>query len=100
RDRIRYATARARLRIAQPATEVRNTNPNRADRSRSRSRIRRPTGRRQMAAFCRTKNLDLRSNVGGILKLNEHTNLLWSTGRNLVGSTHFTMYFGLQFLTK
>jgi len=39
-------------------------------------------------------------NVGGILKLNQHTNLLWSTGRDIVGSTHFAAYLGLQFLTK
>ena len=39
-------------------------------------------------------------NVGGTLKLNRHTNLLWSTGRNIVGSTHFAAYFGLQFMTK
>jgi hypothetical protein len=39
-------------------------------------------------------------NVGGIWKLNEHTNLLWSTGRDIVGSTHFAAYFGMQFLTK
>lgn len=39
-------------------------------------------------------------NVGGILKLNQHTDPLWSTGRDMVGSTHFAAYLGLQFLTK
>ncbi len=39
-------------------------------------------------------------NLGGALKLNEHMNLLYAAGRDLVGDTHVMVYFGLQFLTK
>jgi Putative MetA-pathway of phenol degradation len=39
-------------------------------------------------------------NVGGALKLNEHINLLYAAGRDIVGDTHVMVYFGLQFLTK
>ena len=43
---------------------------------------------------------DFAFNVGGILKLNDHLNLLFSGGRDIVGDTHATAYVGLQLLTK
>ena len=39
-------------------------------------------------------------NIGGSLKLNEHINLLFTGGRDIVGDTHATAYVGLQILTK
>jgi Putative MetA-pathway of phenol degradation len=39
-------------------------------------------------------------NVGGTWKLNEHLNLLFSGGRDIVGDTHAMTYIGLQLLTK
>jgi hypothetical protein len=43
---------------------------------------------------------ELAFNVGGTWKLNEHLNLLFSGGRDIVGDTHAMAYVGLQFLTK
>jgi outer membrane putative beta-barrel porin/alpha-amylase len=43
---------------------------------------------------------DFAFNVGGTLKLNNHLNLLFSGGRDIVGDTHATAYVGLQLLTK
>ena len=43
---------------------------------------------------------DVAFNVGGIWKLNEHVNLLFTGGRDIVGDTHAMAYIGLQFLTK
>ena len=39
-------------------------------------------------------------NIGGTWKLNEHLNLLFSGGRDIVGDTTAMGYIGLQFLTK
>jgi len=39
-------------------------------------------------------------NVGGTWKLNEHLNLLFSGGRDIVGDTTAMGYIGLQLLTK
>jgi len=39
-------------------------------------------------------------NVGGTWKLNEHLNVLFSGGRDIVGDTHAMAYIGLQLLTK
>ena len=43
---------------------------------------------------------ELAFNVGGTWKLNEHLNLLFSGGRDIVGDTHAMAYIGLQLLTK
>ena len=43
---------------------------------------------------------DFAFNLGGTWKLNDHLNLLFSGGRDLVGDTHATAYVGLQLLTK
>jgi hypothetical protein len=43
---------------------------------------------------------ELAFNVGGTWKLNEHLNLLFSGGRDIVGDTHATAHVGLQILTK
>jgi Putative MetA-pathway of phenol degradation len=43
---------------------------------------------------------DVAFNLGGSLKLNEHINLLFAGGRDIVGDTHAMAYVGLQFLTK
>jgi hypothetical protein len=43
---------------------------------------------------------DLAFNVGGALKLSTHLNLLFSSGRDIVGDTHAMAYIGLQVLTK
>jgi Putative MetA-pathway of phenol degradation len=43
---------------------------------------------------------ELAFNVGGTWKLNEHLNLLFSGGRDIVGDTHAMTYIGLQLLTK
>jgi hypothetical protein len=43
---------------------------------------------------------DLAFNVGGALKLSTHVNLLFSSGRDIVGDTHAMAYIGLQLLTK
>jgi hypothetical protein len=43
---------------------------------------------------------ELAFNVGGTWKLNEHLNLLFSGGRDIVGDTHAMAYVGLQLLTK
>jgi hypothetical protein len=43
---------------------------------------------------------DVAFNVGGIYKLTEHLNLLFTAGRDFVGDTHATVYLGLQVLTK
>jgi outer membrane putative beta-barrel porin/alpha-amylase len=39
-------------------------------------------------------------NIGGTWRLNEHLNLLFSGGRDIVGDTHAMAYIGLQLLTK
>jgi hypothetical protein len=43
---------------------------------------------------------DVAFNIGGSLKLNEHINLLFTGGRDIVGDTSAMAYIGLQFLTK
>jgi Putative MetA-pathway of phenol degradation len=43
---------------------------------------------------------DFAFNVGGALKLSTHLNLLFSSGRGIVGDTHAMAYIGLQLLTK
>jgi hypothetical protein len=43
---------------------------------------------------------ELAFDVGGTWKLNEHLNLLFSGGRDIVGDTHAMTYIGLQLLTK
>lgn len=43
---------------------------------------------------------ELAFNVGGTWKLNEHLNLLFSGGRDIVGDTQAMTYIGLQLLTK
>jgi hypothetical protein len=43
---------------------------------------------------------DVAFNLGGIWKLNEHVNLLFAGGRDIVGDTRAMGYIGLQFLTK
>jgi hypothetical protein len=43
---------------------------------------------------------DVAFNVGGIWKLSEHLNLLFTGGRDIVGDTHAMCYVGLQILTK
>jgi Putative MetA-pathway of phenol degradation len=43
---------------------------------------------------------DIAFNVGGIWKLNKKVNLLFTGGRDVVGSTHAMAYVGLQVLTK
>lgn len=43
---------------------------------------------------------ELAFNVGGVWKLNEHLNLLFSGGRDIVGDTTAMGYVGLQLLTK
>jgi len=43
---------------------------------------------------------ELAFNIGGTWKLNEHLNLLFSGGRDIVGDTTAMGYIGLQFLTK
>jgi hypothetical protein len=43
---------------------------------------------------------DLAFNVGGTWKLNDHLNLLFAGGRDLVGDTTAMGYIGLQLLTK
>ena len=39
-------------------------------------------------------------NLGGTWKLNEHINLLFTGGRDMVGDTSAMVYIGLQLLTK
>jgi Putative MetA-pathway of phenol degradation len=39
-------------------------------------------------------------NVGGVWRLNEHINLLYAAGRDIVGDARVMVYIGLQFLTK
>ena len=43
---------------------------------------------------------DVAFNVGGSWKLSKHVNLLFSTGRDIVGDTRAMVYLGLQVLTK
>jgi Putative MetA-pathway of phenol degradation len=43
---------------------------------------------------------DVAFNIGGSLKLNEHINLLFTGGRDIVGDTKAMAYVGLQVLTK
>lgn len=43
---------------------------------------------------------DVAFNIGGTWKLNEHLNVLFSGGRDIVGHTHAMAYIGLQLLTK
>lgn len=43
---------------------------------------------------------DIAINLGGTWKLNDHVNLLFTGGRDIVGDTHAIAYIGLQFLTK
>jgi Putative MetA-pathway of phenol degradation len=43
---------------------------------------------------------DVAFNLGGTWKLNDHVNLLFTGGRDIVGDTHAIAYIGLQFLTK
>jgi hypothetical protein len=43
---------------------------------------------------------DVAFNAGGVWKLNEHLNLLFTGGRDIVGDTHAMCYVGLQILTK
>jgi hypothetical protein len=43
---------------------------------------------------------DVAFNIGGSLKLNEHINLLFTGGRDIVGDTRAMCYVGLQILTK
>jgi hypothetical protein len=43
---------------------------------------------------------ELAFNVGGTWRLNEHLNLLFSGGRDIVGDTTAMAYIGLQILTK
>jgi len=43
---------------------------------------------------------ELAFNVGGTWRLNQHLNLLFSGGRDIVGDTTAMAYIGLQFLTK
>jgi len=43
---------------------------------------------------------ELAFSVGGTWKLNEHLNVLFSGGRDIVGDTHTMAYVGLQVLTK
>jgi hypothetical protein len=43
---------------------------------------------------------ELAFNVGGTWKLNQHVNLLFSGGRDIVGDTSAMGYIGLQFLTR
>ena len=45
-------------------------------------------------------NSEFAFNVGGICKLSDHLNLLFSAGRDIVGDTHAMVYVGLQVLTK
>ena len=47
-----------------------------------------------------SRTLDVAFNIGGSLKLNEHINLLFTGGRDIVGDTKGMAYVGLQFLTK
>jgi len=48
----------------------------------------------------RGRRSDLAFNIGGSWKLNEHLNLLFTGGRDIVGDTHAMGYLGLQVLTK
>jgi hypothetical protein len=48
----------------------------------------------------RAANSELAFNVGGTWQLNDHLNLLFSAGRDIVGDTHAMAYIGLQLLTK
>jgi hypothetical protein len=43
---------------------------------------------------------DIAFNVGGSLKLQEHLNFIFTTGRDFVGDTHAMLYLGLQIVTK
>jgi hypothetical protein len=43
---------------------------------------------------------DVAFNLGGIWKLNEHVNLIFAGGRDIVGDTTAMGYIGLQLLTK
>ena len=43
---------------------------------------------------------ELAFNVGGSWKLNKHLNVLFTSGRDIVGDTHAMAYIGLQLLTK
>ncbi len=43
---------------------------------------------------------DMAFNLGGTWKLNQHSNLLFSAGRDIVGDATALGYIGLQFLTK
>jgi hypothetical protein len=43
---------------------------------------------------------DVAFNAGGSWKLSKHVNLLFSTGRDIVGDTRAMVYLGLQVLTK
>jgi hypothetical protein len=43
---------------------------------------------------------DMAFNVGGTLKLCTHVNLLFATGRDIVGETRAMVYLGLQVLTN
>jgi hypothetical protein len=43
---------------------------------------------------------DVAFNIGGSLKLNEHINLLFTGGRDIVGDARAMCYVGLQILTK
>jgi len=48
----------------------------------------------------RTGRSDVAFNVGGSWKLSKQVNLLFSTGRDIVGDTRAMVYLGLQVLTK
>ena len=48
----------------------------------------------------RGRRSDLAFNVGGSWKLNKHLNVLFTSGRDIVGDTHAMAYIGLQILTK
>ena len=39
---------------------------------------------------------DIAFNLGGTVKLNEHVNLLFAGGRDIIGDTHAVAYVGLQ----
>jgi hypothetical protein len=48
----------------------------------------------------RRANSDFAFNIGGEWKLSAHLNLLFASGRDIVGDTTAMAYIGLQFLTK
>jgi hypothetical protein len=48
----------------------------------------------------RSGRSDVAFNIGGTWKLSRHLNLLFTSGRDIVGDTHLMAYVGLQVLTK